>query len=136
VEASTLDGYRAHADLHIKPVIGSMLLANLTPATVKYLGKKLHESSRSPALIAKVRASLCGILTDAVTDGLVARNVVREQRRGGGGERDKRQVELGRDIPHAHEVKAILEAAKPRWRTLLLVAATTGMRASEIRGLR
>ena len=85
VEASTLDGYRAHADLHIKPVIGSMLLADLTPATVKYLGKKLHELGRSPTLIAKIRASLCGIPTGAVTDGLVARNVVREQRRGGGG---------------------------------------------------
>ena len=33
-------------------------------------------------------------------------------------------------------MKAILEAARPDWRTVLLVTATTGMRGGEIRGLR
>ena len=87
-------------------------------------------------MIAKVRASLCSVLTDAVTDGLVACNVVREQRRRSGGGRDKKPLEIGVDIPTVEEMRAILDAAKPRWRTLLLVASVTGMRASELRGLR
>jgi integrase len=51
--------------------------------------------------------------------------------------RDKRLLEVGRDIPTPGEVKRIIGAAKDnRRRALLLVTALTGLRASELRGLR
>jgi integrase len=92
-------------------------------------------------LVGKVMVSLGSIFAEAVSDGLVARNVVRERsrskgRRKGTAKRLKPVVEAGRDMPTVEEMKAILEAAKPRWRTFLLVAAFTGMRVSELRGLR
>jgi integrase len=44
---------------------------------------------------------------------------------------------MGRDIPTRDEIRRIIDAAKPgKARTILLTAALTGMRASELRGLR
>jgi integrase len=59
-------------------------------------------------------------------------------------ERDKREehVEVGRDLPSNIEVKRLIEAVTgnsqraARMRALLLTAAFTGLRASELRGLR
>ena len=54
--------------------------------------------------------------------------------------RNKVKLKVGVDIPSPAEVAAILEGAKTvsngRWRPLLIVAAFTGLRASELRGLR
>jgi integrase len=98
---------------------------------------------RSPAMVRKVRVSLSALLSDALERGLVSRNVVRELRRGRkrGKERqaEKRQkgkLKVGVDIPTREEIKAIVEAAKGRWRPFLLTAIFTGLRASELRGLR
>ena len=55
--------------------------------------------------------------------------------------RDQRRLEIGRDIPTTGEIKRLVDAAKKRTdkgklRALLLIAALTGLRASELRGLR
>ena len=51
--------------------------------------------------------------------------------------RDKRVLEVGRDIPTPNEIKRMIAAAKGGKRhALLLVAALSGLRASELRGLR
>jgi integrase len=94
-------------------------------------------------MVRKVRVSLSSLLSDAQERGLVSRNVVRDLRRGRqrGAERraEKRQkgkLKVGVDIPTREEIKAIVEAAKGRWRPLMLTAIFTGLRASELRGLR
>lgn len=50
--------------------------------------------------------------------------------------RQKGKLKVGLDIPTREETKAIVEAAKGRWRPILLTAIFTGLRASELRGLR
>jgi integrase len=147
LEPSTIDTYRAVVVKHIKPMIGDVLLAEMTPATVSEFGKMLTghdgkckdgEPSRSPVMISKTITLLSSILGEAQADGLVARNVASERsrkRRKHVAARLKPQPEIGRDIPTVDEMERILDAANPRWRTLLLVAAATGMRASELRGL-
>src|SRR6476646_9095680 len=51
--------------------------------------------------------------------------------------RDKRKLEVGRDIPTTAEIKRMIVAAtEMRIKTLLLLASFTGLRASELRGLR
>ena len=94
-------------------------------------------------MVRKIRTSLSSLLSDAQERGLVSRNVVRELRhvRKRGKERraERRQqgkLKVGVDIPTREEVKAIVEAAEGRWRPLLLTAIFTGLRASELRGLR
>jgi integrase len=50
--------------------------------------------------------------------------------------RQKGKLKVGVDIPTREEIKAIVENAKGRWRPLLITAIFTGLRASELRGLR
>ena len=50
----------------------------------------------------------------------------------------ERRLEEGRDFPEPGEIKRLIAAASdtPRSKALLLTAALTGLRASELRGLR
>jgi integrase len=50
--------------------------------------------------------------------------------------REKRSLKVGVDIPTAAGVGSIIAAAKRHWRPLFITAAFTGLRASELRGLR
>src|SRR5262249_55527033 len=79
------------------------------------------------------------LLADAQERGKVARNVVREVRRkkrsNGIQERGKR-LKVGVDIPTPTEIRALVEASQGRARPFLLTAIFTGLRASELRGLR
>ena len=68
--------------------------------------------------------------------GKIKQNVAKDYRSVTGSS-DRRRLEVGVDIPTPAEAKAILGAATdPLFRTLFLVTALTGMRASEVRGLR
>jgi integrase len=94
-------------------------------------------------MVRKVVGSLGSLLSDAQEQGLAARNPVRDlrrnRRRGKERNAEKRQrgkLKVGVDIPMPAEVKAIIGSVKGRWRPLLVVATFTGLRASELRGLR
>jgi integrase len=152
LERSTLAAYQQHLKLHIEPYLGKVKLSQLSAPMVREFMDRLARGDmpegaapepRSPAMVRKVRVSLSSLLSDAQERGLVSRNVVRELRRGRqrGAERraEKRQkgkLKVGVDIPTRQEIKAIVEAATGRWRPLLLTAIFTGLRASELRGLR
>jgi integrase len=123
------------------PLLGAVKLSQLTVPMVRAFEDKLAKT-RSPVMVRKVLTSLGSILADAQERGLVAQNVVRGlrlQRRGRGAEqRQKPTLEVGVNIPTPMEVRAIITAleADTRWRPLLLTAILTGLRASELRGLR
>jgi integrase len=146
LERTTIDGYMQHLTLHIEPFLGNVKLSDLSTPMVREFEDKLSADKtnlRSPDLVKKVRGSLGAILADAQERGLVARNVVRElrsgRRRGKERRADRRQkgkLKVGVDIPAPDEIKAIIEAAGGRWRPFVLTAIFTGLRASELRGLR
>jgi integrase len=152
LERSTVTAYRQHLKLHIEPYLGNVKLSQLSAPMVREFEDKLARGvmpadaapqPRSPVMVRKVRVSLSSLLSDAQERGLVSRNVVRELRRNRkrGAERQaekrkKGKLKVGVDIPTREEIKAIVEAAKGRWRPILLTAIFTGMRASELRGLR
>ena len=50
--------------------------------------------------------------------------------------RDRRKLRVGVDIPTPDEVRRMIEAAHGRQRALLVTACFTGLRSSELRGLR
>ena len=50
--------------------------------------------------------------------------------------RQRGKLKVGVDIPTREEIKAIVGALEGRWRPVLLTAIFTGLRASELRGLR
>jgi integrase len=142
LERSTLDQYRQHLDLHITPLLGAVRLAQLTVPMARTFEDQLR-TDRSPSMVRKILGSLSAILADAQERGLVAQNVVRSlrRRRRRGRERraDKRQkgrLNVGVQIPSPDEVRAIVAHLEGRWRPLVLTAIFTGLRASELRGLR
>jgi integrase len=141
LEASTVRQYRQHLDYHIKPVIGPMKLAELTPGVAQRFRNTLIKEGRSRAMAQKAVSSLGSILADAMATGQVARNVVREQARQRGRrnrveKRHEKRIEVGVHIPTKEEIHAILDHVHGRWRPLIVTVVFTGLRASELRGLR
>jgi integrase len=133
-ERSTIAQYRQHINRHILPRIGREKLAKLTTPRVNDFRDDLLKHLSRP-LARKVLTSLKSLLWDAQRRGNVAQNVA-ESVSIGAGNREKRKLEVGVDIPTMDEVKRILDAAQGRWRPLLVTLVFTGLRASELRGLR
>jgi integrase len=142
LEAATVTAYEQHVKLHIAPLTGATRLSRLSVPVVRAFEDRLRQD-RSPAMVKKVLGSLGALVGDAQERGLVARNVVRDLRsrrkRGKQRQAESRQkgkLKVGVDIPSREEIKAIVEHLKGRWRPILLTAIFTGLRASELRGLR
>jgi integrase len=142
LERTTLEVYRQHLVHHIIPLIGATKLSRLTLPMVRAFEDKLR-IDRSPAMVRKIRGSLSAILSDAQERGLVGQNVVRDlrkqRRRGKELRANKRQngsLKVGIHIPAPDEIRALIHALDGHWRPVLLTAIFTGLRASELRGLR
>jgi integrase len=137
-ERATVEGYRQHVDIHIVPRIGRIKLAKLTPATLEKFRDSVLDGEEDAAvaklsrpLARKVLASLKSLLK-AAKYGYVAADVSI------GKTKREFKLEAGRDFPDTGEIKRLIAAAKDggKQRALLLTAALTGLRASELRGLR
>jgi len=139
LERTTLEQYRQHLKFHILAYLGERRLSQLTVPTIRDFQDRLG-AGRSAAMVRKVIGSLGSLVADAQERGLVAQNVVRglsRRKRGQHNEkRHKGKLEIGVDIPATEEIRAIIAALEGRWRPLLLTAIFTGLRASELRGLR
>lgn len=140
LERSTRAQYQQHLDLHIKPFIGERKLTEITIPVVRSFLDTLKAEGRSAAMLRNVRVSLGSILSDAQERGLVVRNAVKEmgrnKSRAKSAERHEEPVRVGVDLPFPAEAAAMLKAAKGKPRVFLMTAIFTGMRASELRGLR
>jgi integrase len=140
LERTTLDQRRQHLNLHIVPFIGLNKLNKITVPFVQSFHSKLLENGRSPAMAKRVIVSLGSILANAQADGKTIRNAVHERTRSRSNQsktqsRHKKKLEIGIDIPTNDEVRAIISAAEGIWRPFLIVAAFSGLRSSELRGL-
>jgi integrase len=148
LERTTVDAYRSHVNLHINPFLGARKLSQLTIPIISEFERNLRDGSetqppRSPAMVKRVRSDLASLLSNAQEEGLVVRNVVREMRsnRRRGKERQaerraKPRLQVGVDIPAPQEIKAIVGKLEDKWRPVILTVIFTGIRASELRGLR
>src|SRR5262249_53731331 len=129
-EQGTLYQYRQHLSLHIAPRLGGLKLANLTKASVESFRDDLLKSMSRP-LARKVLTSFKSILRTANYAHVAADVSI------GTSKRHKRPIESGVDFPTPAEVRRIIEAATDTGhRALLRTAILTGLRASELRGLR
>jgi integrase len=137
LERSTTDQRQRHLRLHIAPFIGRMKLAELTTPRVNAFMDKLRDGGRSVAMRRKVLTSLSTALLFAKGRGLIAQNpaqgikVRSDERHKASG-----PLKAGRDFPTKAELKLLIDNALERWRPYIIVAVFTGMRASELRGLR
>jgi integrase len=141
LERATVDSYRQHLKYHLIPFIGALKLTDISTDVVLDLETRLRVEGRSKVMVRKVVMTLGSILGDAKLRKQVAHNAVSDLRAARRGktwslQREKQKLEIGKDIPLPSEITAILASAQGRWRPLLLTAAFTGLRGSELRGLR
>lgn len=147
LERATIMQYKQHVERHIKPHIEGRL-AKLTTRDIeifrnKLLGQNADGDPMGPdgkplkppmsrAMARKVLTSFKSMLKASKVGHLAADVSI------GVSKRDKRKLEIGKDIPTPDEIRRLINAAKdrPRLHVLLLTAALTGLRASELRGLR
>jgi integrase len=130
-ERTTVRQYRQHINLHIVPRIGAVKIAHLTTAKAETFRDELLAAMSRP-LARKVWTSFKSILKGAKRGYIVADVTIGKDKR-------KRRLEIGVDIPGPDEIKRVLQAAAGadiRRRALLTVVISTGLRASELRGLR
>ena len=131
----------------VLPIVGHIKLAHFTAQLVRNLEDSLHKKTspitRKPfshVMVARCLRTLGAVFADAQERGVATSNPCREiarkrlaaeEKRSG---RDKgRLLEIGKDIPSLDETRWIIEAADPDWKVLLMTAAFTGMRSSELR---
>jgi integrase len=147
LERATITAYRQHVELRIVPVLGALKLSQLTVPLVRGFEDRLAADGYSPVMVRKTRRLLGSLIADAQERGLVGQNVVRSlrtSRRGKDTRIERRRngkLKVGVDIPTPDEVRAIVAALATideaaRFRPLLLTAIFTGLRASELRGLK
>ena len=133
-ERATVKGYQEHVDLHIVPRIGRVKLAKLSALSVESFRDQLladvEEGTLSRHTARAVLRSFKMALKAAKHAHIAADVGIAPTKR-------ERRLEPGRDFPETGEIKRLLAAATTeRQRALLLTAALTGLRASELRGLR
>jgi integrase len=128
MELSTKRQYKSHVDHIVKSSLGNVKLARLTMPAVTLFCDELLRGGMSLATARKVLSSLKTLIGAAQTRGLVAQNAALAVKFG----KSERRREL--PLPSKDEVNRILSHAG-RWRPILITAAFTGLRSSELRGL-
>ncbi|MEI9404450.1 site-specific integrase [Mesorhizobium argentiipisi] len=147
LEPTTIEGYKKHQE-YIVEYIGNTKLNTVAVETARYLETKLRDARKSANVARAVVQSLGAVIAEAVELGKVTHNPLRERRRkrrGAEAKRHKQQLKPGVDMPLPDEMRKIIESAPVKmikgrptnyYRVFIHTAAFTGLRASELRGLR
>jgi integrase len=115
--------------LHIVPMLGTTELGRLTPAAVRAWHSALRAGERPGAsTVAKAYRLLHTVLAAAVADERIVRNPCTIR-----GASTERAGE--RPVASVAQVYALADAVEPRFRTLVLTAAFTGLRRGELLAL-
>jgi integrase len=125
----TRELYEGLLRLHILPALGHVELGKLTPSAVRRWHSGLLTSVRpGPSTAAKAYRLLHAILATAVADELIAKNPCIIE--GAGLERapERKMITVA-------QVWELADAVEARYRTLVLMAAFTGLRRGELFGL-
>jgi integrase len=137
LEYGTIRQRRQHLKHHVAPFVGTVTLAELTLPRVNHFVTQLRAAGRSLAMRRKVLTNLKTAISYAQGLGLVAQNVARAAKAGGGErEHTRGPLRAGVDFPSKAELSAVLEHATERQRPFVSLLIYTGMRISELRGLR
>ena len=125
----TITLYKYLLRSHIAPYFPTMTIAELTLSTVRRWRKKLLTNGVSAITTAKAYRLLRAIMNTALDDELIRRNPCRIK----GADREESPE---RPVLTVAQVFALADAAGPRYRPLILLAAFTSLRWSELAALR
>jgi len=129
--ASTQERYRSVVKIYLTPAFGQVCLRDLTPLTIQRYLSAMADSDLSYESRDKIRDVLSSILGSAVRYGYLVKNPVVGLRlpRPKRGRRTKPFV-----TPEVFQ--ELLKLVREPYRTMIFVAVYTGLRASELIGLR
>lgn len=127
----TRESYEQSFRNHVLPRLGRLRLAEITQDDVALLIAEMQAAGYAAWTILTVLKPLGKLLGHAVRRGQIGSNPVR------GLETDERPSPGTREmrILQRDEIHALLEAADPRYRSLLATAVFTGLRIGELLGL-
>ena len=149
LERTTIQSYELEI-AHLRPLVGACKLVTFGSEEACKLRDKLRETCspvtgkpNSQIMVRRIITTLSGIFADAVERGKIPYNPIANLSRKHNKSEAKRssrhqdKVEIGVNVPSDKEVEAIIRhAPEPRYQMLFAVAAFTGLRSSELRGLR
>jgi integrase len=133
LERGSLRTYEQYLRLAIVPRLGQTRLSRLTAGMVEEFRDDLLECC-AYLRARRILGALRQVLKHAQGRGLAAQNVasgVRINDR----PRDSQQLEIGRSIPTREEAARLFTGADGWLRIMILLAASTGLRSGELRGL-
>jgi integrase len=129
VRPSTYRGYEQQVRTNIRPLVGPVPLARLTPSDVEAMQASLVEAGRAARTARTARIILSAALADAVRDGAIPRNVARLAR-------PPRVERPDLAVLTASDVQALLAATTDdNDGPLYAVAVASGLRQGELLGL-
>lgn len=118
------------ARVHIQPALGRLKLKCLTLAHVRGLYREKLDDGLAPRIVQYIHTTLHKSLKDAVSDGLVFRNVTE-------GIKSPRPKKKEVNALSVEQARAFLTAAQgDRFEALYIVAVHCGLREGELLGLR
>ena len=130
VRPTTYERYEQIVRTHIRPVLGSVKLKNITPAHARGLYREKLEAGLSPRTVQYIHVTLHKALKQAVQDGLIPRNAADAVK----------APQVRREEMHplsVEQTRALLEAARQdRLEALYVLAVHTGLRQGELLGLK
>jgi len=142
-ERAVVGNYRRAMALHVVPYIGKLKISKLDRSKLSTFEDQLRAGGRSTNTIKTVLRMLSQMTSDAMRRGYVNRNVTHEYNSGSHAsaankaeKRARGRLKVGEHIPSRAEIGAIVTALSGRWRAPMLTAIFTGLRSSELRGLR
>jgi integrase len=130
VRRSTFVQYKSVVNRHLIPALGRLKLKALTPAHARSLYREKLDCELSPRTVQYIHVTLHKALKQAVMDGLIPRNIADAVKAP-----QAHKIEVTPLTPA--EVKVLLSAASgDRLETLYITAIHTGLRRSELLGLK
>lgn len=134
MERSTLRGYSDYVRLHITVPeigIGDKLIVQLTRRHVNEFRDRLLLNGRSEHLTRRALSVLKLLLDHAIDNGQLFTNAAQGVR-----VIKSSRIDYKAPVPSKETIRALIEAADDDFKPHLIVSALTGLRASELRGLR
>jgi integrase len=136
LEYGTIRSRRQHLRIHVRPLIGSVRLSDLSTPLLYDFDGKLRDKGTSIVMRRKIMTNTKTMLNFAQGRGLVAQNVALSIRiKSDTREASRGPLRPGVDFPTMAELRLLIEKASPRRRPFMVTAIFTGMRLSELRGL-
>ena len=129
LRAVTRGDYERQLRVHILPVFAEQAVAHITPVDVRRLMAELRATGMAPKTLQKIRLVLRQVLDMARTSGAIRANPC-------DGIRLPRAEAKEPRFLTADELEALARATRPPYGLLVHFAAATGLRPSELCGLR